>query len=190
MEATQTAQKQFKTCLVTLVTPGSSDKVMKVYPAEHEAEKIWLDNAQGEQRWAQVERLLNNYVPRDKAVMKPVPYCSGDLARPTLRAEDIPLNTLEGGAVLKAPPPSEMLPETAVKLNPNIENLQSRMNKMEGTMDKILELLSAKAPVQEPEVSLPAVDEKYGETCSHCGKKVMNAHLLKMHIGRFHKYKK
>src|SRR3990167_6034416 len=111
--STETAvqdSKDLKTCLITLVVPGSSDQVIKVFPAKHEKEKIWLDNARGIERWEAVERLLNNYAERGTRVPKPAKWHSDNkqMLVPDLKLEDIPLVRLDG-AVLEAPPEEQVI---------------------------------------------------------------------------------
>lgn len=123
------------TCLITLVTPGSSDRVIKVWPAQHEAEKIFLDNAPGIERWDAVLRTLNNYARRGERVPKPAPWHSSsqNLAVPDLRPEDIPLVRLDG-AVLEAPPKVERFakPAPVVDKTAVVEaKLEERMNRLE-----------------------------------------------------------
>ena len=103
-------EKEYKKCRITLVTPGSSDRVIDVWPAEKEKEKIWLDNAPGIERWEAVERLLNQFAERGTRVPKPAPYHDdGKFNRPTLDEKDIPLVRLQG-AVLEALPEAEKVP--------------------------------------------------------------------------------
>jgi len=117
MQTTEVAtEKTLKTCLVTLVNPGLPDSCIKVYPAEHAAEKIWLNTAPGQTRWRFVQNFLNRFVSRDEVVPKPVSLCSPpDFATRTVSDDQIPVAKLEGNAVLKAPPEEETIVTLALK---------------------------------------------------------------------------
>ena len=117
MQTTEAAtEKTLKTCLVTLVNPGLPDSCIKVYPAEHAAEKIWLNTAPGQTRWRFVQNFLNRFVSRDEVVPKPVFLCSPpDFATRTVSEDQIPVAKLEGNAVLKALPEEETIVTLALK---------------------------------------------------------------------------
>jgi len=103
MPETVTAQK---TCLLTLVQPAHSDRVLKVFPAEHSEEKIFLNRRQGIDRWEIVSRYLENYAAKGTRVYKAVPWHQDpkDLKTVTLDPKDIPTVKLEDGAFLEMPP--------------------------------------------------------------------------------------
>lgn len=115
--ATASTDQEYKTCKITVVTPGGSDRVIKVFPAEHESEKVWLDNANGQQRWKEIERTLYNFAPRGEAVPKPRAYHSDSkhLVVPEITEQDIPLVKLDGGVVLKAPKTEESFGEVSAR---------------------------------------------------------------------------
>lgn len=137
-----------KTCKLTIVTPGSSDRVIKVFPAEHEAEKIFLDNTPGIERWKEIERLMFQYAPRGERVPPPVAYHSSakNLVTPEIGEHDIPVVNLDG-AYLKAPAVAQR-PVSNVKLPGDAVN--ERIAKLEDRMDRILLALEGKSvPVSE-----------------------------------------
>lgn len=144
-----------KTCKLTIVTPGSSDRVIKIHPAEHDAEKIFLDNTPGIERWKEIERLCFQYAPRGERVPAPVPYHSSakNLVTPEITEADIPLVNLDG-AFLKAPPADERYVKP-VKL-PN-DAINERIDKLEGRMDRILAALEGKV-AEEPKKSRKSKD--------------------------------
>lgn len=96
--------RQDRTCLVTLVSAGSSDRVLKIYPADHDEEKIWLETRPAIDRWEEVRRLMMLHCERGRAVPNPVPYHESvdDLVTPSITDADIPVCKLEG-AVLTIP---------------------------------------------------------------------------------------
>lgn len=130
-----------KKCRITLVTPGSSDRVIDVYPAEKESEKIWLDNTPGIERWEAVERLLNQYAERGTRVPKPAPYHNdGKFNRPTLDEQDIPLVRLQGAVLEALPEPEKIIPKPPANqadvdarfklLSEQIQNLAAAVSSM------------------------------------------------------------
>lgn len=145
-----------KTCKVTLVANGISDRVLKVFPAEHEAEKIWLDNARGVARWAEVERLMFNFAPRGVHIPKPVAYHQSvkNLVVPDITEADIPVVKLEG-AFLTAPIVDDAGSEISAKLEAERKEQVStakRLDNLEANMAQILALLQPKAAEKsEPE---------------------------------------
>ena len=66
--------KEYKTCKLVLVNSGRSDSVLKIRPAQHAAEKIFLDNTQGIERWEAIQRLMQNNAKRGTMVSRPVEY--------------------------------------------------------------------------------------------------------------------
>ena len=185
---------QYKTCKITLVGPSSaSDRVIKVYPAEHEFEKIWLENTPGIERWRAIERLLMQFAPRGQAVARPVAYCSGnDLKTVVITEDDIPLVHLDG-AVLAAPPP-EQKASSAPKLNPTVENLQLRVALIEkgqesiaGALGGLTKAVEALANRQAPATAASLQDNPVRVPCGSCDKNFKTKSALAMHKGRMHK---
>lgn len=184
-------------CLVTLVTPGSSDRVIRVFPAEHKSEKIWLDNTPGIERWEAVERLLNNHAERGTRVPKPASYHSSskDLRNVDLKPEDIPLVRLDG-AVFEAPPAEERI--DYAKLMPasvnaaKLEELGKTVSSLAQAVSHLTQLVSAqhaapaKASVVAP-VTSPSPDEAAAFSCGWCPKSFSGKHALSIHMGREHK---
>lgn len=140
MSEITTAEKE---CLITLVTPGQSDRVIRVFPAEHEKEKIWLDNTPGIERWEIVQRFIQLHASRFSPIPEPKPWHGDpkDLKTVTLRKEDIPLVKLEN-AVLGAPPKEAEAPVDSPQLSE--KQWDERFNKLESTVNKLVDLLSTK----------------------------------------------
>lgn len=192
----QAPSESVKTCRITIVTPGSSDRVIKVHPAQHDSEKIWLDNARGIERWSEVERFLFSFATRGAAIPKPLAYHSSskDLRTIEITEDDIPTVHLEG-AVLQAPPEEKRVdPLEQVKLNPSVENMRLRMNEMERTQNEILSILKSNlAPASAPAPSFisptpPLAVVSSGVPCQHegCGKMFKNQNGLRLH-GKSHR---
>lgn len=186
--------QQYKTCRVILVTPGISDSVIKIFPAEHDTEKIWLDNTQHIERWDAIQRAMQNYARRGTAVGKPVRYHSDnrDLRTISITEEDIPTVTLDG-VVIKAPPATTVSAEDLSKLNPANVDITRRVEGLEGKLSKILDLLERNQPApaapikQVNEAAAAPVSAADSFTCAECGNDFKSKQLLKMHIGKSHK---
>ena len=134
------------TCKITLVTPGHSDRVIKINPAEHETEKIWLDNTPGIERWDNIKRLTQTHASRFAPVSDPIPYCNDpkDLKTITLKEEEIPTITLEN-FVLPAP--------KGVPVNeaaPVLPQGNERLARLEETVNKLAELVTDSLSKRSP----------------------------------------
>ena len=111
-------ENEKQTCLITIVQPGLPDSVIRISPADHKEEKIWLDTRPGIERWEGIKTLMKRFCPRGQYVPEPAYYhpTSGapeDLATRLINGpEDIPSLELDG-ATLSAPPVKERvrLPE-------------------------------------------------------------------------------
>lgn len=187
---TTAVEAEQKTCLITLVNPGRSDSVIKVFPAQHEKEKIWLDNARGIERWEAVERLLQNHAERGKAVPKPAPWHSDpkELRVPDLDPKDIPLVRLEG-AILAAPPEeakidyTKTLQPAAVQAK-RIESLEA----MVGSLAQAVSSLTTELQAAKTASSTPTPVASQPVVCPECTKRckthaALKAHKTKMHGG-------
>jgi len=135
MPVTETKEAT-KTCLITLVEPGSSDKVIRLHPAQHESEKIWLDNARGIERWNAIKRLMQNHAVRGTAVPDPASWHSNpkDLRTPDLKHEDIPLVRLEGDAFLEKLPDEERVAFTQKNSNAEVNKRMDHLENMVGSL--------------------------------------------------------
>jgi len=92
-------------CKVTIVTPGLSDAVIKIFPAEHTSEKVWLDHGPGIERWKVIKRLMQQFAPRNEAIPDPIKYHPSikNLVSTDVTEDKIPVVKLQGGAFLKKP---------------------------------------------------------------------------------------
>lgn len=146
------------TCKVTIVTPGSSDRVIKISPATAESEKIFLDHTPGVERWAEVKRLMFNHAVRGSRVPDPVAYHSGsDLSTVAITDADIPVCQLDG--VVFEVAPKKVRNSEAMKLAG--AKLEDRMAKLEANVEMIAAALqrfvpAAQAPAQEAQAEQPA----------------------------------
>lgn len=102
----QITEKKGDTCLIRIVGLKASDCLIRVYPAQHKEEKIWLSKQVGKERWETIKRIFNLHAPRTGIIPSPAPLMTEDLKTRTLRDEDIPMVKLEN-YVLPAPPPEE-----------------------------------------------------------------------------------
>lgn len=185
----ETAQAvEQKTCTITLVTPGSSDRLIKVFPAEHDTEKIWLDNTQGIERWEVVERLLNNFAERGTRVAKPVPYHSStkDLARPDLDLNNVPTVRLDG-AILKGPPPVEKIDYSKLNTS-NTTELSNKIDRLESVVSQLSQALSNIAIANTAPKAAPVVDTEAAR-CPDCSKHFKSLHGLGIHLVKSHRNK-
>ena len=142
--STEVADKETKKevkCRITLVTPGSSDRVIDVFPAGVEKEKIWLDNTRGIERWEAVERYLNQFALRGTRVPKPMPWHSDpkQMLKPDLEEKDIPLVQLE--APLPPPPVEEKIDYTRF-MNKTPQDQSNRINSLEGMVQSLATAVS------------------------------------------------
>lgn len=149
---------EHKTCLVRFVSRGHADKVIKIYPAEHEKEEVWMDTAPGEERAKFLERMQTLHASRDLPLYRPVPIASDSKSAP-IPDSQIPLNRLEG-FVLKALPAESITPKQATSLNPAVDNLQFRLNGLEKTM---AEMAAALKTVTEKLVSVNKLEVAQAE---------------------------
>ena len=184
-----------KVCLITLVNPGLSDSGIKVWPAEHEAEKIWMDNARGIERWEAIDRLMQNSAVRGTRVPKPAHWHSDpkQTATPDLKPEDIPMVKLDGVA-LKAPPVEER--PDYLKQNPtNILDINKRVDEMASTVNTLVNAVSQLTMALVGKVHAPTTASVQPQapvlaatfSCDACGKSFKTNQAVKMHKGKFHK---
>ena len=139
--------EKYKTCLITIVQPGLPDSVLRVYPADHETEKIWLDRRPGIERWESIKQLMQRFCPRGKYVPEPAYWHAPtgkqeDLNVLILKPEDIPVIQLDG-AVLSAPPADDKISrprydDAAKASKEKIENLEKQVGKLTEALDKIV----------------------------------------------------
>lgn len=153
----------YATCKLTLVNTGRSDSVIKVHPAEHLSEKIFLDNTQGIERWQAIERLMQGYAKRGTMVAKPVEYHQfPDLKTVVITEDDIPTVELEG-TVFAAPVVEKRIADMPAPLPQGVVALENRVAGLEKSLSTTNELLTrlvlqlpapspavAPAPAQQP----------------------------------------
>ena len=143
----------YKTCKLTLVNTGRSDSVIKIRPAQHAVEKIFLDNTQGIERWEAIQRLMQGYAKRGTMVSKPVEFHQfPDLKTVVITEDDIPTVELEG-AVLTAPAVVKRIGDV-VQLPPAMTALENRITKIEQTMGDTNALL-ARIALSLPQTAAP-----------------------------------
>lgn len=179
------------TCRITLVNPGLSDSVIKVWPAEHESEKIWLNEVRGIERWEMIQRNINVYAERGTRVPKPEPYHKDpkNLVHMTLQEQDIPLVRLDGW-VLPAPPPPENIPIYKNNTN-NMLEVDKRLNQLENTLGSLAQALSSLTTLKEPPKPTQNSNEKataaVPSSFECCGKNFKEEWRLKSHRTKMHK---
>ena len=152
-----------KTCTLTIVEPGLPDRVIKITPARHEKEKIWLDNRPGLERWAAVQQLLRQFCPRGKYVPEPA-FWHQPGAKPeeisvlTLLPENIPHAQLDG-AVFEPLPKQErphlVRPVDAMGgVQDRVSRLESRLDGLNDSISSLVKVLSQRAPAAEGRTAL------------------------------------
>lgn len=150
----------YKTCLVTVIEPGMPNRVIKIFPALHAEEKIWLDHRPGIERWAAVQQLMQRFCPRGKYVPDAA-YLHTPGAKPEdvntllLTPEQYPVVELDG-AVLEPLPPRERArlpkPEDKIKAGEDrVTKMEERMDKLTDMMGNIITALAQKQPTQDPQ---------------------------------------
>jgi len=179
-----------KTCRLTIVSYGISDAVIKVYPAEHETEKVWLNDVRGVERWDMIKQNMERYAEKGTRVMNPVPYHNDpkNLSTVTLKEEDIPLVRLDGW-ILPKPPPEEKLPDFKTDQN-NMLAINERINGLEKSIASLVTALAMqsgqKLLVDAPITTTTSTSaQKY--QC--CGRTFANSRGLEIHQRRMHKKK-
>ncbi len=192
-----TAEK-LETCFVTIVNPGRSDSVIKVYPARHKTETIWLDNQPGRERYELFKRTLNNYCDRNKPVPHAAPWHSDaeDHARPDLKEQDIPLANLEN--CVWEPLPEDKKPER-IPEQTRMDSIEQKIGLLTGTVESVqtalvsvtqaLQILARNAAKQEapPAVQGAVAPAANDATCQDCGAVYKNAASLGTH--RYNKHR-
>ncbi len=158
-EHNRTSGEHDKICTLTLVNGGMPDSVLRISPADHSEEKVWLDRQPGVERWAAIQALMQRYCPRGAYVPKPAfwhPVSSKqeDLSVPILKPEDIPHIHLDG-AILSAPPIKETV--TRPKTDEATEATKARIAQLEGTVLGLTELVKT---------AVGALKEKQAEVVS------------------------
>ncbi len=183
MPSVNGVEEKTLTCLITIVNPGQSDKVIKVTPANGKSEKVWLDNANGIRRWEAITRFFDNYAEKGTAVPKPAPYHSDtkDLKLRDLQDEDIPVVRLQEGEVFKVfTEPAYTPVEVVDEKNDRIERLESTVNSL---MDLVKTVISNKRedrPVTA-EATAPVATKAEMVNCDKCGKECKAGTGLKVH---------
>lgn len=187
----QTAEAvQHKTCRLTIVDQGMSDRVIKIYPAEHETEKVWLTNTPGIERWQEIQRVINLHAERGKPVPKAVSYHASteDLRTVNITEADIPTVKLEG-YVLPAPKGHEALPAN-YKPSVGPQALQQRVEALEASVNSIAKgvemLLAGQKPIPEAPPAPPAPQAPPAPTseavdCPKCAREFKNMRALDTH---------
>lgn len=142
-----------ETCTLTLVRGGISDHKLKIYPARHKEEKVWLDTLEGKERMDVISRVIQMHAPRTGIIPKPVAMCKDPrkLDRITLKDEAIPTVFLEN-YTLEAPPPEDVPEYTPEQLSPVSPDVDKKFKDLESKVstltDAVLKLTTAMAASQ------------------------------------------
>lgn len=149
---------QHKTCLVTIVQPGYPDSVIKITPAEHDKEKIWLDNRPGIERWEAVKLLMRRFSPPGKFVPDPVrwhninPQDPSSIVTPVIAEADIPVCELQGTVFQPLPEEghvSRPKEDAQAKMTARMDSMEHRIDSLIGAIEKLADVKSV-GPVTEP----------------------------------------
>lgn len=169
MENTEHKPEFYKVCILTIVQPGLPDSYIRIYPADHEREKIWLDHQPGHERWAAVKQLMTRFCPRGKYVPEPA-YAhpptgkQEDLNIVLTKPEEAPLVELDG-AVLSAPPDKEHAtrsrPDQAAKQS--VERIDNLEKKVDGLTESVTTLVQALTKNQTEPAKRPGRPKKQQE---------------------------
>ncbi len=161
MNTQETVPSQtYRTCLVTIVEPGLPNAVIRIYPAEHESEKIFLDCRPGLERKAALMSMLERFSPRGVYVPKPAylhaPTSNIQEANSNpLRPEDYPVAKLEG-AVFQPLPPKDRVraPQPANDLRnaqQDVAELKNQVTQLSQSLAQLAAVLTSNArPVAAP----------------------------------------
>jgi hypothetical protein len=163
------------TCRITIVEPGKSDSVIKVFPAYHKEEKIWIDNNNGRERLEAIRDFCKKYGPSFGVLPEPLYYHPGNTRDTNTNFEkEIPIITLAAeDMVLPAPPIIN------TKL-PDIKSpMEERIDRLERVLSKTLEALDVKTEEKNETV------EQF--VCEKCSKEFKTKALLAMHMAKMHK---
>lgn len=137
-----------RTCLVTIVQPGYSDAVIKLFPAEHEKEKIWLDTRPGVERWEAVKTLMRRFSAPGKHVPEPVRWHNvnaqdpASIVTPVITDADIPVVELQGFVFQPLPEPqtvSRPKEDAQSKINERMDRMENRIDALIGAISKATE---------------------------------------------------
>ncbi len=144
-------------CRITLVTPGQSDRMIKIFPSEHTEEKIWLDNTPGIERWEMIQRMIQLHASRFSPVPEPKPWHDNpkDLKTVTLKENEIPLVKLEN--FILPEPPKEKIDPKSNEPEMTAKQWDDRFTKLESTVDKLVHVLMAKNMGNDTEPSVGEV---------------------------------
>lgn len=127
------------TCRVTVVEPGKPDAIIKITPARHKEEKVWLDNQPGRERWEAIKRMMDNYGPKFGKIPEPVPTHTDmrDLRSSDLVEENVPVVTLNE-FTFEAPPTEAQETPLMAETDKRIENLETTLNTLTKLVTKLV----------------------------------------------------
>ncbi len=197
------AEAQTYTCLITVVEAGKSDAVLKVSPATAKAEKVWLTNRPGVERFEAIMRFLNQYARRGTRVPQPAPYHSDpkNSSKPDLTEDQIPVVNLEEGVIfevmaeVKPPVPEAKLDLSKDAADARIANLEANMAALASQNAELMAMLrkATGQAAEVPVIAKPSAEDTEalagGVICPEagCGKSFKNDIGLRFHRGKFHK---
>lgn len=151
-------------CLVKFITPGQSDSVIYISPAEHDKEIVDTSNQAGTERKEEIQRIIHLHAPRVGIIPKPARLMDGDggvgggpnLRNRTLADADIPEIKLEG-FIFPKPKVAEKkrLPPEAFKGDPAMTS--DRMDKMEKNIDMLTTTIGTLNTVITTLVTKPSI---------------------------------
>lgn len=136
------------TCTLTIVRAGISDHKIKISPAEHVKEKVWLDTRIGKERMEELDRIIQQCAPRTGVIPKPVPMCGEKLNVIDLLEENIPHIHLEGHVLKKPVETDEPERDTDLQMkdkdtDKRLSSLEANMTATTTTLGTILEAVTA-----------------------------------------------
>ena len=154
------------TCKLTIVTPGHSDKVMNIRPADAPEETVWTDHQPGIERLAAIQRFLQMSAKRGTAVPPAAAYHNGkDLRTVVLEEADIPTVELEPGLVFETLKPEPTIAQFPARLDPTANGLQKQIDEMNAGLAETRKLVEGLAGavqsfIQRPQESAPAMQAR------------------------------
>jgi len=138
MNATAT---ELKTCKVVIIEPGLPNSGIRVYPAEHEKEVVDTTSRPGQERWEQIQQIINRFSEPGKHIPKPISFnpdhpknawnpAPSDDQLPVVKLVDFVLKPLPEQKRPSMPNPQE-----------NQKAMAERMDRLENKLEKLTDAL-------------------------------------------------